>query len=269
MLVAAATFLPSLEVRDVNLWTVLGGLGVALAAGAFGLLFDRGLVAADWRDARRRWLRPWRAPGHPWPLLAVVVVCGVWTIHFLHQAYVYTPAGLYSGYINIWGDWAAHLSFTGSFAYGHNFPPEYPIDTGHRMGYPFMIDFLAADLVPLGLSLTQSITATSAMLGLAFPMVLYLAALRFTAGRAASTMAVFVFLLSRGLRFWFFYSCLRHGGLAGPGPLPREDTLQREGELPWVQPGVALLLPQRSKPFRVRPVVVFLGVVLDAVPPGA
>src|SRR2546425_4830382 len=250
MLVAAATFLPSLEVRDVNLWTVLGGLDVALAAGAFGLLFDRGLVAADWRDARRRWLRPWRAPGHRWPLLAVVVVCGVWTIHFLHQAYVYTPAGLYSGYINIWGDWAAHLSFTGSFAYGHNFPPEYPIDTGHRMGYPFMIDFLAADLVPLGLSLTQSITATSAMLGLAFPMVLYLAALRFTAGRAASTMAVFVFLLSRGLRFVHFLSALQHGGPAGLGRRPRPCTPQSGMKLRSAAPGLPRPRPPRSGPVR-------------------
>src|SRR5256885_2250916 len=48
MLVASVTCLPSLEVLAVNLWTVLGGLGVALAAGAFGLLFDRRLVAADW-----------------------------------------------------------------------------------------------------------------------------------------------------------------------------------------------------------------------------
>src|SRR2546425_4040788 len=249
MLVAAATFLPSLEVRDVNLWTVLGGLGVALAAGAFGLLFDRGLVAADWRDARRRWLRPWRAPGHPWPLLAVLVVCGAWTIHFLHQAYVYTPAGLYSGYINIWGDWAAHLSFTGSFAYGHNFPPEYPVDAGHRLGYPFMIDFLAAQLVPVGLSLTEAVTATSGMLGLVFPAVLYLAALRFTAGRAASAITVFVFLLSGGLGFVHFFADVLRGGLGVIAHLPREYTLNRDLNLQWLNPVLAYLVPQRSTLF--------------------
>ena len=106
-------------------------------------------------------------------------------VGYYGPAYVYTPTGLYAGYVNIWGDWAAHLSFAGSFAYEHNFPPEYPIDPGHRLGYPFMIDFFAADLVPLGLSLTESLTATSAMLGLALPGVIYLAALRFTAVRMA------------------------------------------------------------------------------------
>jgi len=261
MLVAAATFLPALAVRDVTVGTVLGGLAVALAAGVFGLLLDRGLVVADWRDARRRWLRPWRAVGHPWPLLAVVVVCGAWTIHFLHQAYVYTPAGLYAGYINIWGDWAAHLSFTGSFAYGHNFPPEYPIDTGHRMGYPFMIDFLAADLIPLGLSLTQSITATSTMLGLAFPAVLYLAALRFTAGRAASTMAVFAFLLSGGLGFVYLFSDLQHSGLAALAHLPREYTLNRDVSLQWLNPVLAYLVPQRSTLFGFSLVLMLLVVI--------
>src|SRR3989442_11155945 len=92
------------------------------------------------------------------------------------------------------------------------------------MGYPFMIDFLAADLVPLGTSLTESITATSGMLGLAFPAVLYLAALRFTAGRGASVIAVFVFLFSGGLGFVYLLSDLPRGGVAGVAQLPRQDT---------------------------------------------
>src|SRR5206468_11021250 len=159
-----------------------------------------------WIEAKRGWRSRW-------PLLAVLLVCGAWTVHLLHQAYVYTPNGLYAGYVNIWGDWAAHLAYAGSFAYGHNFPPEFPIDPGHRLGYPFMIDFLAADLVPLRMPLTETLTATSGMLGLAFPAVLYLAAVRFTAGRAAAAIAVFVFLLSGGLGFVFLRVGLERLGL--------------------------------------------------------
>src|SRR5205807_6832851 len=265
MAVSASSFVASLLARDVAALTVLVGLGGAVGAAAVGLIRYRAQVIADWSDARRRWMSGWRAPGHPWPLLAVLVVCGAWTIHFLHQAYVYAPAGLYSGYINIWGDWAAHLSFTGSFAYGHNFPPEYPIDTGHRMGYPFMVDFLAADLVPLGLSLTQSITATSAMLGLAFPVVLYLAALRFTAGRAASTMAVFVFLLSGGLGFVYLLSDRQHGGLAALEHLPREYTLNRHVNLRLLNPVLAYLVPQRSTLFGFSLVLILLVVIWIAI----
>lgn len=242
MVAAAATFLPALLVRDVNVFTVLLGLLITLAAGAYAIVSNRPRLAEDWSDARRRW------PAQ-WPLLAVLAVCGAWTLHFFHQAYVYEPTGLYAGYVNIWGDWAAHLSFAGSFAYGHNFPPEYPIDPGHRLGYPFMIDFFAADLVPIGLSLTAALTATSAMLGLALPGVIYLAAVRFTTGRGASVIAVFVFLLSGGLGFERLLGDIQHGGLSVLAHLPHEYTLDRDINLQWLNPVLAYIVPQRSTLF--------------------
>ncbi|MEA2643934.1 MAG: hypothetical protein QOG08_960, partial [Chloroflexota bacterium] len=161
MAVAAASFVVSTVARDVTALTVVFGLAAAIAAGAVAAIAGRDRLAADLADGAARWLRSPRAAGHPWPFAAVVLVCGAWTLHFLSQAYVYKADGLWAGYVNIWGDWAAHLSFAGSFAYGHNFPPEYPIDPGHRLGYPFMIDFFAANLVPLGSRLTSALVMTS------------------------------------------------------------------------------------------------------------
>ena len=146
--VALASFVAAITVQDVTLVTVSAGLLIAVMVGIAGLVAHRSQLRLDLTAARKRWLAPLRSTAHPWPLVAVVLVCGIWTVHFLHQAYVYTPAGLFAGYVNIWGDWAAHLSFAGSFAYGRNFPPEFPIDPGYNLGYPFMIDFFAADLVP-------------------------------------------------------------------------------------------------------------------------
>ncbi len=249
MTVAVTTFIPSLLVRDVTLVTVLGGLAVALLVGATGVVLARSLLLADWRDARGRWTVPLRTPGHPWPLLAVFGICAAWTVHFLHQAYVYTPEGLYAGYVNIWGDWAAHLSYAGSFAYGRNFPPEFPIDPGHNLGYPFMIDFFAADLVPLGATLTEALTATTAVLMLALPAVIYLAAWRFAAGRAAAAIAVFVFLLSGGLGFVYLLGDLQRFGGSALAHLVREYTLNRDVNLQWLNPVLAYLIPQRSTLF--------------------
>ncbi|TMF36787.1 MAG: hypothetical protein E6I27_12070 [Chloroflexi bacterium] len=247
--VSVTTFLPALVVHDLTLPTVVGGLAIAVAIGAVGFVSGGAQPARDWNDASVRWNESWRSLGHPWPLLAVTLACGVWTAHLLHQAYVYTPSGLYAGYVNIWGDWAAHLSFAGSFAYGHNFPPEFPIDTGHRLGYPFMIDFLAADLIPVGLSLTEALTATSGMLGIALPGVLYLAAVRFVGGPAAAATAVFVFLLSGGLGFVYLLGDLGHFGLSALVHLPREYTLNRDVNLQWLNPVLAYLVPQRSTLF--------------------
>ena len=241
--VSATTFVLSLVVRDVTTITVLTGLALALVVGGVGLLAGRGRLVGDWLDLRVHWRRAV-------PLVAVFAVCGAWTVHFLHQAYVYTPAGLFAGYVNIWGDWAAHLSYAGSFAYGHNFPPAFPIDPGHHLGYPFMVDFLAADLIPVGLSLTEALTATSGMLGLAFPAVLYLAGARFLGGRAGAAIGVFVFLLSGGLGFVIFGSDLLHEGLPALVHLPREYTLERDHfNLQWLNPVLAYLVPQRSTLF--------------------
>ena len=249
MTVAAVSFLLSLAARDVTVATVLAALALVLLAAAVSVVRNGAQVRADFREARGRWLASPRTPGHPWPLAAVVLVCGAWTVHFLHQAYVYAPDGLYAGYVNIWGDWAAHLTFAGSFAYGHNFPPEYPIDPGHRLGYPFMVDFLAANLVPLGSRLTSSLVLTSGLLGLAFPAVLYLAAQRFVTGRAAAALAVFVFLLSGGLGFVYLLGDLQHLGLGALVHLPREYTLNRDLNFQWLNPVLAYLVPQRSTLF--------------------
>ncbi len=267
--VAGLAFVLSLVVRDVTLLTVLPAVGIVLVVAAVAVAQHRKLVGTEIAEAQTRWLAPLRSPGHPWPLAAVVLVCGVWTVHFLHQAYVYTPTGLYAGYVNIWGDWAAHLSFAGSFAYGHNFPPEYPIDPGHHLGYPFMIDFLAASLVPLGSPLTSTLVMTSGLLGLAFPAVLYLAAQRFAGGRAAAAIAVFVFLLSGGLGFYFLLGDIQHSGLAALAHLSREYTLDRDLNFQWLNPVLAYLVPQRSTLFGFSLTLILLVVLWLAVKSGS
>jgi hypothetical protein len=247
--VCVAGFALAIVARDVTVVTVVAATSIALGLGIAGALAHRDLIASDIAEARVRWLVSPRVPGHPWPLLAIFAVCAAWTVHFLHQAYVYRPDGLYAGYINIWGDWAAHLSFAGAFAYAHNFPPQYPIDPGNHLGYPFMVDFFAAQFVPLGSTLPTSLVLSSGLLGLAFPAVLYLAAARFAGSRVAASIAVFVFLLSGGLGFYFLLGDLQHFGLGALVHLPREYTLNRDLNYQWLNPVLAYLVPQRSTLF--------------------
>jgi hypothetical protein len=269
MAVAGIALAISLVARDVTPVTVLLALGLVLLLAVTSVVTHRRLARSDIEDGRTRWLAAPLSPGHPWPVAAVVVICGAWTVHFLHQAFVYTPSGLYAGYVNIWGDWAAHLTFAGSFAYGHNFPPEYPIDPGHRLGYPFAIDFFAATLVPLGARLTTSLVMTSGLLGLAFPAVLYLAALRFVGGRAAAVIAVFVFLLSGGFGFYQLVGAIQHGGLGALLHLPREYTLDRDQNFQWLNPVLAYLVPQRSTLFGFSLALILLAVLWLAVRGGS
>jgi len=88
MTVAGLGFAFGMVVRDVTVLTVVLSLGSVVLVGAVAAARSRNLIAAEVIDARTRWLTSPRSPGHPWPFAVVVLVCGAWTIHFLHQAYV-------------------------------------------------------------------------------------------------------------------------------------------------------------------------------------
>jgi hypothetical protein len=265
MAVASLSFVFSMVVRDVTAATVLVATTIAVVAGCAIAFGHRSTFASDLAGLRARWSAPFWAAGHPWPVLAIFAVCGAWTLHFLSQAWTYRTDGLYAGYVNIWGDWAAHLSFAGAFAYAHNFPPQFPIDPGNHLGYPFMMDFLAADLVPLGASLPSSLVLTSGLLGLAFPVVMYLAAVRFAGGRAAAAIAVAAFLLSGGLGFIYLIADIDKQGLGVLVHLPREYTLNRDLNYQWLNPVLAYLVPQRTTLFGFSLALIVLLLVWVAV----
>src|SRR6266853_2519721 len=102
MAVSLVSFGLSMLVRDVTVATVLAGVAIAAVAGVGAALANREQASADLLDAIARWIAPLRTAGHPWPLAAIFLVCGAWTVHFLHQAYILKPGGLWAGYINIW-----------------------------------------------------------------------------------------------------------------------------------------------------------------------
>jgi hypothetical protein len=212
---------------------VLAGLGLTLAAGAGGWVYGRRRVRAEVGDALARWRK-----AEPLLLWVLLAVCWAATLTLMSHAYQETPAGLVTGSVGVYADWAAHLTYAGSFAYGANFPPEFPIHPGHPMTYPFMIDFWAATLVPLTTSLPSSLVLTSGMLGLALPAVLYFAALRLLGSRLAAVMVAPIFTLGGGLGFLLLF---RPGGLQ----LPLLTQIP-ELNLQWLNPLLAWILPQRS-----------------------
>jgi hypothetical protein len=241
------------------------GAAIALAASATGWFRGRRRVLPDLRSVTDRWARRPTVADHPWPLLLVSVVAGVYVYKLFANAYRLLPGGLYAGTGGTWADWAAHLAYAGSFAYGANFPPQLPLDPGHHLPYPFMIDFLAASLIPLGASLPTSLVLSSALLAFAFAPVMYLAGLRLTGSRAASALAPFIFTLSGGLSFTYFFGDLQARGLAALVHLPREYTNVTADNYQWLTPLVASMLPQRSTLFGFAIVLIVLALLFTAI----
>ncbi len=225
----------------LTLASVLLAIALALAASAPGWQRGRKALGAEVGEMAKRWrLR------EPWPLWLLLAVCWPFTIVLLSRAYTYTAQGLIAGNPGVYADWAAHLTYAGSFAYGHNFPPEFPVDPGHRMSYPFMVDFFAASLVPLGTTLTSAVVLTSGFLGLAFPAVMYLAGLRLLGSRGGAALAVLVFTLSGGLGFLYLVQDIDRKGPSVFVQLPRLYTQDVERNYQWLNPVLAYMIPQRS-----------------------
>jgi hypothetical protein len=241
------------------------GTWLALAVSAIGWFHGRAQLLPDLRGVADRWVRTPTAPGHPWPLLLVAVVAGIYVYKLFANAYRLLPDGLYAGTGGTWADWAAHLSYAGSFAYGANFPPQLPLDQGHHLPYPFMIDFLAASLVPLGASLPTALVLSSALLAFAFAPVMYLAGMRLTGSRPVAALAPFIFTLSGGLSFAYFFGDLETRGLAVLAHLPREYTNVTSENYQWLTPLVASMLPQRSTLFGFAIVLIVLAMLFTAV----
>jgi len=238
--VALAQFLLSL-LFGLTVWTALSGLALALIGGGAGWYRGRELLAAEFKDARERWRRL-----EVWPLLLLLAVCWPYTVVLLARAYQLVDGALLVGNVGIYADWAAHLTYAGSFAYGDNFPPRSPIAPDQQLAYPFLVDFLAAGLVPLGSSLTASLVWSSGLLGLAFPAVMYTAGRRLIGSRLGAALGTLVFLLSGGLGFVRVAAEVAQRGLGALEHLTRLSTQDPGANLQWLNPVLAWLLPQRS-----------------------
>ena len=106
--------------------------------------------------------------------------------------------GWFSACPNCWGDWSAHLAYTTSFAYGHNWPLQLPIFSGHKFTYPFVIDLLSALLVKLGLDLPNSLVLPGLVLSLVLTYLVYLLAKTLTASHKAAIVTVILFFFNAG-----------------------------------------------------------------------
>ena len=240
------------------------GLLLALAASVPGWMAARPHVRTELVDAGRRW-----RSGRPWPLWVLLAIAWGFTFAVLSRAYEVTDAGLTVWAIGVYSDWAAHLTYAGSFAYAHNLPPQYPIAPGHRMGYPFMVDFFAASLVPLGSSLTSSLVVSSGYLGLAFPAVMCLAGARLAGSLLASALGVLVLALGGGFGFVGLLADLDRVGGGALQHLPRLYTQDTAQNLQWLNPVLAYFLPQRSVLFGVEVALVVAALLWTARVTGA
>jgi hypothetical protein len=137
------------------------------------------------------------AKKYPHRFILVIVTTIFWLIIWT-KVLVVEPKGWFSACYNCWGDWSAHLTYTSSFAYSNNWPPELPVFSGHKFTYPFFIDLISAGLVKLGFDLPSALVLPGFVLSITLTGLIYYLGKTLTRSRLAAVFSVVLFLGNAG-----------------------------------------------------------------------
>jgi hypothetical protein len=262
--------------------TLLGyilALAIGVTTGLVFLLALLGLVAGGFLMWRH--LPPLRSAvaTRPWAQPAAISVGVAVTIVGLAMGYLFlravevTPEAWLAHYNNTWSDWSFHASYTTTFVYGHNLPPQNPIFAGTPFRYTFAPDFASALLVAGGWSIPAALAWPSWGMTVLALSGLILWARRLTGGIGAGVIAVTLTLLGGGVGFWVFFGDAARLGLINTlAHIPRTydrscpdvTCISPSYNVQWYNPILSYYLPQRSFVFGA---AIVMAVLLLVTPP--
>jgi hypothetical protein len=98
-----------------------------------------------------------------------------------------------------YGDIRLHLSYINNFLYGQNIPVQNPIFAGTPASYPFLINFLTAQLIQLGLPVTWAINALTVAGFFLIGATIWLLAHTLTKRRAVADWSIILIFLGGGI----------------------------------------------------------------------
>lgn len=156
--------------------------------------------------------------------------------------------GVYAGWVNIWGDWAAHLTYTTSFGWGNNLPPVMPILAKAKFSYPFMADFLSAILLKLQGNIFVAMLWPSLILSMLLVIVITALGQEISKNSRVGKLTTTLFLFNGGLGFWWWLKDIKTLGLgAVTRDLPQEYThLEKLANIEWINIITSQVVPQRG-----------------------
>ena len=225
---------------------LLLGLAVPGCPAAVGGFRRRSRLRAEISWAGRRLRQPARRSTSLRPFLAFVAAAGAVSTRVLSLSYQSTPEAMRAGSLAVWSDWAAHLAYAGSFAYGDNRALELPTASGTGFRYHFLADFAGAVFTVPGATLPQGLVLSAWMLAVALPALGWCAMTRLTRSRLTAALTQLLFLLSGGLGAFYFARDVARDGWGIVGTLPQTYARIPEQHL-WVDNTIsASFYAQRS-----------------------
>ena len=181
---------------------VMGTVGAALAV-YYGARFKKMKDRAPKR------------PGRPGSFLSggdILFVCLVallgtflmWYTFFVYDGVLYTGYSVYS-------DFSPHIGLIQSIAKGDNFPTRYPFYAGEDIRYHFLFQFLAGNLVSLGLRIDAAFNLPSVFGFVSCCLLLYVLAAKITGTKAGGYLSVLLFLFRSSEALFDFLADIPEG----------------------------------------------------------
>src|SRR5690606_37797458 len=120
--------------------------------------------------------------------------------------------GIWAGWINIWGDWAAHASYASVFAYRGplDWFISHPLYKGVKFTYPFLADAISGWIMRLGFDMIAAFILPSIALSLIVLTVMYLFYAAILHSNKQAFLALSLNLTSGGLGFLWFIEDFLH-----------------------------------------------------------
>src|SRR5262249_32558071 len=134
----------------------------------------------------------------PWGTVAYFGAGLVLFALFFAKAAYEKDGAIATGEWNNLGDLAFHVGIVVGFVKGQNFPPEHPELAGARLTYPFLCDFVTAELVAAGAPLLGALYGQNLLLAVVLLVLLVRWAEALTRDRLAALLAPVVVLFCGG-----------------------------------------------------------------------
>jgi hypothetical protein len=131
---------------------------------------------------------------------------------FFSQAMYQTPAGIYTGGSQNFGDLPFHLGAIFSFTEGANFPPQNPSFAAAKFSYPFIADVATAAFVKLQADVASAMLVQNVAWAFSLLIILERFVTRVTTDRLAGKFAPWLLFFSGGLGFIWFLGDYWHQG---------------------------------------------------------
>lgn len=224
-------------------------MGFTQLSNALGLaLFVAPLILLRKKNVRRAPILPRVRLLHALCVLPAMALC----LYLLHTHVLRPENGAYHTGQSCYGDMSMHLAFITSLARTGVFPPEYSIQAGVEMGYPFLCDSVSSSYVLLGASvrfayILPMLPALYAVFSWYFVLMN-----RFLRSEKRACLAYVLFFLGGGIGLWYFLD----GAGSDASVFTRIFTAFYEtptnntaDNVLWVNPIADLLIPQRATLF--------------------